>query len=165
MYATRNSLSLELTALHGADNTGDGVINLRGPFRYRHIALLSVASINLASPETSSNNPVNPLRNHVADDAKPEQAPCYAPEPGQVALVLLSGHPNVHAPQASDDVHRQHNRAEDSELTKHIGRLFLSRRHSDVDLGKVVGMRPSKNPVRFGQLWIGCHLARSEPRR
>ena len=81
-----------------------------------------------------SNNPIKHLRNIKAADAKNQQAGSDAPEPGQVPLVVLAGHPDVHAPQARDDIHGQHDGAQDRQLAQHVGRLLLPLVHPDVDL-------------------------------
>lgn len=92
------------------------------------------------------NNPIKQLRNKKATQPKNQQPSSQAPEPGQIALGILAGDPDIHAPQAGDDVHRQHNGAEDGELAEHVGGLLLALVHADVDLGEVVAVGAGEDP-------------------
>ena len=92
-------------------------------------------------------NPINPLGDEEASETKPEQAGGNAPEPNQVALVLLPGDPDVHAPHARDDVHGQDDGAEDGELAKDVGGLLGALVHTDVDLGEVVAVGAGEEAV------------------
>lgn len=95
-----------------------------------------------------SHNTVHPLRNEVARDAEREETSGDAPEPDQVALVLLAGHPDVHAPHAGDYVHGQHNGTEDCEFAEDVGGLLGALVHADVDLGEVVAVGAREEAVR-----------------
>lgn len=90
---------------------------------------------------------VDSLRDEVARDAEREQAGGNAPEPGQVAFVLLARHPDVHAPHTGDDVHGQDDGTEDGELAEDIGGLFGALVHADVDLGEVVAVGAGEEAV------------------
>ena len=94
-----------------------------------------------------SHNTVDPLRDEVARDAKREEASGNAPEPGQVAFVLLAWYPDVHAPHTSHDVHGQDNGTEDCELAEDVCGLLGALVHADVDLGEVVAVGAGKEAV------------------
>jgi len=85
-------------------------------------------------------NFVNPPRDEVACYAEADQASCDPEEPLQIAFVFLTGHPYVHAPETSDDVHGEHDCTQNSEAAKYVSCLLLSFVHTDVDLGEVVAM-------------------------
>ncbi len=87
-----------------------------------------------------SNNPVSLLGNEVTTNTKRKQASSDTPEPRQVALVVLPGHPHVHAPHSRDNVHGQDDCTDNGELAKDVGILFGALIHADVDLGDVVAM-------------------------
>lgn len=61
--------------------------------------------------------------------------------------MFLAGHPNVHAPKTSNDVHGKHDRAEYGELAEDVSGLLLPLVHADVDLSKVIGMRAREDPM------------------
>lgn len=103
------------------------------------------------SSAKASYDAVDPLRNEEARQAKEDQAPGDAPEPGQAALVLLAGHPHVHTPQARDDIHGQHNGAEHGELAQDVVGLLGALVHANVDLREIVLVRSRQNPVEQGQ--------------
>jgi hypothetical protein len=94
-----------------------------------------------------SNNPINPLRNKVARETETKQTSRNAPEPDQIALVLLTRHPDVHAPHASDDVHGQDDGSEDGEFAENVGGLLGALVHADVDLGEVVAVGAGEEAV------------------
>lgn len=100
--------------------------------------------LNGASPrrnkKNDSNNIIYPLGNHITRYAEEQQAGGYPHKPRQITLVLLPGNPDVHAPQAGDDVHGEHNGTQDGELSKDIGSLLLSLVHADVNLGEIVAV-------------------------
>lgn len=98
-----------------------------------------------------SDNPINSLRNHEAREAKEEQSRRDTPEPGQVTLVVLARHPNVHAPKTCDDIHRQDNSSKNRELAQNVVGLLRALIHSNVDLREVILMRPGENPVISSQ--------------
>ena len=106
-------------------------------------------SPSYTSPQSTipSHDPINPLRNKVARNAKREQASGNAPEPSQVALVLLTRHPDVHAPHTGDDVHGQDDGAEDGEFAEDVGGLLGALVHADVDLGEVVAVGAGEEAV------------------
>ena len=92
-------------------------------------------------------NVVDPLGDEVASDTESKKTCGDAEEPDEVAFVFLSGDPDVHAPQTGDDVHREDDGAENSELAEDVGGLFLALVHADVDLCEVVAVRTSEDPV------------------
>jgi hypothetical protein len=47
----------------------------------------------------------------------------------------------IHAPNTSNDVHRQHNRSENGELAQNVRGLLLPFIHANVDLSEVIAMR------------------------
>jgi hypothetical protein len=94
-----------------------------------------------------SNNPINPLRNKVARESEAQQTSRNAPEPHQVALVLLARHPDVHAPHAGDDVHGQDDGAEHGEFAEDVGRLLGALVHANVDLCEVVAVGAGEEAV------------------
>lgn len=98
---------------------------------------LQYTTHSLSSPSRAIylDNTVNHLGNEKAAEAKNQQPGSQAPEPSQIALVLLSGHPYIHAPQSCDDVHGQDDGAEHGELAEDVGGLFLALVHADIDLG------------------------------
>jgi hypothetical protein len=100
------------------------------------------------STNLCSHNTINPLRNEVAREAKCKEASGNAPEPGQIALVLLARHPDVHTPHTSDDVHGQDDGTKDGEFAENIGGLLGALVHSDVDLGEVVAVGAGEEAVR-----------------
>lgn len=83
---------------------------------------------------------VHSLCDEVAGDAESEEAGGDAPEPGQVAFVLLAGHPYVHAPHTRDDVHGQDDGTQHGEFAEDVGGLLGALVHADVDLGEVVAV-------------------------
>lgn len=85
-----------------------------------------------------SHNLVHSLRDHVAGETEHYEPGSDAPEPGEVVLVRLSRDPNVHPPQARDDVHGQDNGTQDRKLAEDVGRLLCTLVHADVDLGEIV---------------------------
>ena len=91
-------------------------------------------------------NPVYPPRTEETADAKSEQPSRNDPKVNNVITVIvdLPRNVNVHAPHTSDDIHRQHDGANDGEFAKNIGVLFGSLVHADVDLGYVVAVGPGK---------------------
>jgi hypothetical protein len=96
----------------------------------------------------SLHNTINSFRDEIASNAKRKQASSNAPEPGQIALVLLARHPDVHAPHTSDNVHGQDDGTEDGELAEDVGGLLGALVHTDVDLGKVVTVGTREEAVR-----------------
>ena len=90
-------------------------------------------------------NPIHPLCDEEAGDAKDEQTSRDAPEPDQIVFAL-TGHEDVHAPHAGDNIHWQNNCTQDRELAQNIGCLLLALVHADVDLGEVVGMSTREKP-------------------
>ena len=105
---------------------------------------------------SQSDNPVQQFSNVEAAHAEDEQAGGDAPEPLQIAGVLLAGYPDVHAPQPGDDVHGQHDSAQHGELAEHVGRLLLPLVHADVDLRKVVAVRAREDPAGQRLARIDC---------
>lgn len=95
---------------------------------------------SLISIYTQLNNTINLLRNEKAAKPKRQQPSRQAPEPRQIALVLLARHPDVHAPEAGDDVHGEDDGTEDGEFAEDVGGLLLALVHADVDLGEVVAV-------------------------
>jgi hypothetical protein len=95
-----------------------------------------------------SYNTIHPLRDEVARDAKREQTSSNAPEPSQVALVLLARHPDVHAPHTGNDVHGQDDGSEDCEFAEDVGGLLGAFVHADVDLGEVIAVGAGEEAVR-----------------
>ena len=53
--------------------------------------------------------------------------------------------PDVHSPEAGNDVHGQHDGTEDCELAEDVGSLLLSLVHADVDLCEVIAVGASEN--------------------
>lgn len=96
------------------------------------------------------NNIVNPLGDQVAPNAEGKKPSSDPEEPLEVALVFLSGNPDVHAPETGYDVHGEDDRAEHGELAEDVGGLFLSLVHADVNLCKVVSMRTGQDPTGKG---------------
>lgn len=90
-----------------------------------------------------SNNSINLLGDKEATEAKRQQPRSKTPEPDQIPLVFLARDPNIHAPKTSDDVHGQHDGAEDRELAEHVGGLLLSLVHADINLCEVVAVGAS----------------------
>ena len=109
---------------------------------------MSVIHNNVTTHHASSNNTINPLRNKVARESKCEKASGNAPEPRQIALVLLARHPDVHAPHTRDNVHGQDDGAEDGEFAEDVGGLLGALVHADVDLGEVVAVGAGEEAVR-----------------
>jgi hypothetical protein len=87
-----------------------------------------------------SHNPVRLLRDEITSRAKGYKSCRDAPKPGQVALVLLTRYPNVHAPHAGDDIHGQDDSAYDSQLAENVRVLLRPLVHADVDLSDVVAV-------------------------
>ena len=82
-------------------------------------------------------NTINTLRDEEAEDGKHHQARRNAPKPIEI-LDFLAGDLHVHAPHACDDIHREHNGTEHSQLAKHVVGALGSLVHSDADLREVV---------------------------
>lgn len=99
------------------------------------------------SPPSHSNNLIKRLRDKITRQPKRQQPTSNAPKPRQAAFILLPRHPHVHSPQSGNDVHRQNNRSQNSQLAQHVGGLLLSLVHADVDLCEVVAMGSSKDSV------------------
>lgn len=93
-------------------------------------------------------NPINPLGDKKAGNAKHQQPRRNAPEPSQ-AILSLPRHKHVHAPHTRNDIHGQDNGSQDGELAEYIGGLFLTLVHFDVDLSEVVGVRAGEEAVRW----------------
>ena len=95
-----------------------------------------------ANPSYSTylHDSVNPLGDEEAGDSESEQAGGDTPEPHEVSLVLLPGHPDVHSPHTRDDVHGQDDGSEDCELAEDVGGLLGALVHANVDLGEVVAV-------------------------
>lgn len=90
----------------------------------------------------SLHNLVHSLGDYVARQAEEDQPRGETPEPGQ-GLVFLARNKDVHAPQTGDDIHGQDDGTEDGQLAEDIGRLLGALVHADIDLSKVVSVRPS----------------------
>ena len=82
-------------------------------------------------------NTINTFRDKEAEEGKHHQASRYPPKPIEI-LDVLAGDLHVHAPHACDDVHREHNGTEHSQLAKHVVGALGSLVHSDADLREVV---------------------------
>ena len=107
------------------------------------------ASRSSGSFPVSLHNPVHPLGNHVTRHAEEDETSSDAVEPGQVALIFLTGNPHVHTPETGDDVHGQDDGTQDCQLSQHIGGLFLSLIHTNIDLSEVIAVGSSKDPVNL----------------
>lgn len=94
--------------------------------------------------------PVHLPRNKITNQPKRHETGGDAEEPGEVALDVLPGHPDVHAPHAGDDVHRQHDGAENGELAEDVGVHFGALVHANVDLGDVVAVGAAEEAVKGG---------------
>lgn len=108
-----------------------------------------VQSSRIHFPPTLLHDSINPLSDKEAGDAETKQAGGDAPEPSEVSLVLLSGHPNVHAPHAGNNVHGQHDGSEDGELAENVGSLLGALVHADVDLGEVVAVGAGEEAAKI----------------
>lgn len=85
-------------------------------------------------------NPIHPLRDRITDQTESQQPGSDTPEPRQVTLGALPGDPDVHAPHAGHDVHRQHDGTEHRQLAEDVVGLLGTLVHPDVDLGEVVAV-------------------------
>lgn len=90
-------------------------------------------------------NAVYSLSGDVAAESKEEQSSGDTPEPGEVTLVLLTGHPDVHSPETGDNVHGQDDGTQNSELAENVSSLFLSLVHANVDLREVIAVRSGED--------------------
>jgi len=68
---------------------------------------------------------INPLSNKIAQKSKYEQPRRDTPEPIQVVDILARDQ-NVHAPEASYDVHWQDDSSQDCEAAEDVRCLFLA---------------------------------------
>ena len=92
------------------------------------------------------NEPVNPPGGIVASKSKAEKSNSNANKPSEVALVFLAGDPDVHAPEARNDVHRQDNGTKDRKFVEAVSRLLRALRHLQVDLREIVSVRSGEDP-------------------
>ena len=95
----------------------------------------TLTTLSVVCTCSSSNNFVQPFGSKEAAHPEQEKPSSQTPEPGQVALVLLTRDPDVHTPKTCDNIHWKDDRAQDGELSEDIGGLLLSLVHADVDLG------------------------------
>jgi hypothetical protein len=99
------------------------------------------------SPDHSYlNNPIHPLRDHIAQQPKTDQTTRDPKEPIQI-VHILAGDNAIHAPDTCDDVHRQDNSAEHGKLAEDVGSLLLALIHADVDLGQIIGMSSAQQTM------------------
>ena len=102
------------------------------------------------TPRRNSNESIHPPGSIIARKPETKESDGDANEPGKVAFVLLTWNPDIHAPEAGDDVHGEDNGTEDGELVEAIGRLFGTLRHLAVDLSEVVAMGSGEDPRGCG---------------
>jgi hypothetical protein len=97
--------------------------------------------------------PSNQTQKGPANDEKEyskcKQTTSDSVEPCQVSS-LLSGYSGVHTPETGYNVHGQDNRTKHRQCAKYVVGAFSSFVHSDVDLGKVVGVSARQETI-FGQ--------------
>lgn len=114
-------------------------------FRSSATSILLLLVFPPATPR--SNNPVNLLSNHVANNTEHRQSRRNTEEPSQISLDILSRDPDVHTPHSGDDVHRQDNRSQDREFAQHVSVLLRALVHADVDLRHVVAVSAGEESV------------------
>lgn len=101
----------------------------------------------LKSPCLFLYNPIERSRHKEACESKPQQPSRNAPKPHQRPLLILSGHPHIHAPQPSDDIHRQYDRSQHGQLSENVCCLLLPLVHAYVYLREVIAMGARENPI------------------
>lgn len=96
---------------------------------------------------TRSYNPVERPRHQEATEPKHQQADSNAPKPRQAVFRILPRNPDVHTPQASDDIHRQYDRSQHCQFPKNVCSLLLPLVHANINLSEVVAVRAGENPI------------------